>query len=140
MNMIADNAKALIDLLRTVPALAQNVGLTLGGQTPDPSLSKIALPAAWVLHTGDKPTDPDDAIVPAVQGVRFHYVVAIYLPYVSQSDMLNVQFPLLEAVINAVRGQTAPSGHRFAYAGQRITLINPGRITYEQTYTLQAVL
>jgi hypothetical protein len=138
--MIAENLKALLDLIGSVPALAQSTGIALGGQAPDPSLSKIALPAAWVLHASDKPLDADGSIVPAVQASQFDYVVAIYLPYVSQSDMLAVQLPLLEAVITAVRGQDAPSGHRFAYRGQRITLINPGRITYEQRYSLEAVI
>jgi hypothetical protein len=68
--------------------------------------------------------------------------VVIYVPYVSQDDLLTVQFPLLESVIAAVRdnGSEATSGNRWRYIGQKLAMVYPDRLAYEQHYTLDAFM
>jgi hypothetical protein len=139
--MIAENIAALLAAVQTVPALAQSAGLQVGGESIDPAMIKIALPAAWVLHASDRATaEADAAFIAVPQALQINYFVVVFLPYVSQSDLLATQFPLLESIIAAVRGVQAPDGTQFAYRGQRITGLNPGRITYEQTYSLIATV
>ena len=136
--MYAQNAQDLLTKIATVPALSASVGLSVGGQTPDPAMSKIPLPAAWVLLADDIAKDPDTGLIPMIQHLNLTYVVMIYLPYIGQSDLLTNQYPLLEAVRSAIHGTTAPSGFRWKYQKAKLVLINPGRIAYEQRYTLDA--
>ena len=145
--MIAENAADLVAKVTSVPALTSSAGLAVGGKGSDPGLLKIPLPAAWVMYTKD---DVDEApfghggsqpgMVPSQQVVMLTCSVLIYLPYASQADLLETQLPLLEAVVNAVRGTLAPSGHRWRYLGQKLALVYPDRIAYEQHYTLTAMI
>lgn len=138
--MIAENAQHLLSMVQSVPLLAQKSGFAVGGQAPDPGLSKIPLPAAWVILSGDKCGDDDEKMRPAIEVVTLTFVVMLYVPYLGQSDLLANQFPLLEQVIQAVRGQKAPSGHRWRYMGQQLALVNADKLAYEQRYTLTATI
>ncbi|MGZ3307272.1 MAG: hypothetical protein ACXU85_01805 [Xanthobacteraceae bacterium] len=138
--MIAENAEHLLSLVQSVPQLAEKSGFAVGGQVPDPGLSKTPLPAAWVILSGDQCADNDASLRPAIEVVEMTFVVMLYVPYLGQADLLANQFPLLEAVIKAARGEKAPSGHRWRYVGQRLALVNTDKLAYEQRYTLTAVL
>lgn len=145
--MISENVADLIAKIQTLPQLASSSGLAIGGKGTDPGLLKIPLPAAWIMYSKD---DVDEApfgqggaqpgLVPAQEVVLATCSVLIYLPYTDQDDLLNVQLPLLESVITAIRGKIAPSGHRWRYVGQKLALVYPDRIAYEQHYTLTAML
>lgn len=136
--MIAENAANLVGLIRSVPSLANSAGFAAGGKAPDPALTKIPLPAAWVLYIGDKPNEPSTGANPAGQTLTANFVVMLYIPYVSETDLETNQYPLLEAVIQSIRGQQAPKGMKWHYEGQRLASVNPDRLSYEQRYSLTA--
>jgi hypothetical protein len=146
--MITENLTHLVSLVTSVPSLSASAGLAVGGKGSDPGMIKIPLPAAWVMYTKDDVDEPpygktnsdQPGIVGAVQAVLATCSVLIYLPYSTQDDLLTVQFPLLESVIKAVHGKEAPSYHRWRYIGQKLALVYPDRIAYEQHYTLSAML
>jgi hypothetical protein len=149
--MIADNAEDLVARVTSVPALANSAGLALGGRGADPALTKIPLPAAWIMFGKDQVNEPpygtsqsggSGGMVPMGENVQQVFSIVIYVPYLSQDDLLTVQFPLLEAVIAAVRGngRAAPSGNRWRYIGQKLAMVYPDRLAYEQHYTLDAFM
>ena len=141
--MITEQAADLVARVRTVPALALRVGLALGGQQVDPNLIKVPLPAAWVMYLHDQVDEVPGAssspyLVPATQVMLATFGIIIYVPYISEADMLATQLPLLELVIKAVKlgGGQAPSGFRWRYIGQKLQLVDSARLAYEQQYTL----
>lgn len=146
--MIAENLLDLITKVTSIEALATSSGLALGGKGSDPGLQKLPLPAAWIMYAKDDvDEDPighgnahSPGMVPAVQALSVLISILIYIPYTTQDDLLNVQLPLLETVIKTIRGTDAPSGHRWRYLGQKLALVYPDRIAYEQHYTLTAVM
>lgn len=146
--MIAENVADLIDRVKSVSALTASASIFLGGHGTDPALLKIPLPAAWVRYEQDSPDEAPystssgagPAIVPASQVCLAMCSVIIYVPYVSESDLLTTQYPLLEQVIAAIHGKDAPSGHRWRYFGQKIALVANDRMAYQQRYTLDMVL
>jgi hypothetical protein len=149
--MIADNAADLVTRVASVPALANSAGLALGGRGADPALTKIPLPAAWIMFGKDQVNEQPygtsqsggfGGMVPQIENIQQVFSVVIYVPYTSQDDLLTVQYPLLEAVVAAVRGdgRAAPSGHRFRYIGQKLAMVYPDRLAYEQHYTVDSVM
>jgi hypothetical protein len=124
--------------LATVPALATAVGFAIGGRTSDPALTKIPLPAAWVLLMSDRATDPDTGTVMQTQVLLVEYAVLLYVPYNSQADLIATQFPLLRAARTAIHATTAPNKYRWKYIGQKLTVVNPDRMCYEQRYAISA--
>lgn len=125
-------ASDLMTKLGAVTGLS--IGMALGGRDPDPSMTKIPLPAAWVLLAEDKPNDPETALVPTSQMLLVDYVVMAYVPYISQSDLINTEFPLLRAIRTAIHSTNSPNGNRWKYLGQRLVLANTDRLGYEQRY------
>lgn len=145
--MIAENVGDFIAKLVTVPALANSSGLALGGKGVDAGLRQVALPCAWVMYAKDDADEepfgsgghqPGLVASPGVMKVTIS--ILIYLPYSDQVDLLTIQFPLLETVVKAIHGTRAPSGHRWRYLGQKLALVYPDRIAYEQHYTLTALM
>lgn len=134
--MYAENALNLLTLLETVPALAVNSGLAAGGRASDPSMIHIPLPCAWVIMADDKPNDPPTGSNPAGQVVSTDYIVMLHVPYTSQADLLANQLPLLEAAVTAVRGKQSAKGQKWRYSGQKLVLVNPDRLVYEQRYSV----
>ena len=150
--MIAEQAADLAARIRTVSALATRAGLALGGQGTDPSLIKVPLPAAWIMYMHDQVDEVpygqqsrnSPGNVPSVEVMIGTFSVVIYVPYVDENDLLTVQFPLLESVIKAVKlgggavndARVAPAGMRWRYLGQKLSLVYPDRLAYEQHYTL----
>jgi hypothetical protein len=148
--MISENAADLVARVTSVPALTASAGFALGGRGSDPGLVKIPLPAAWIMFGKDQVDEAPygtsqtggGGLVPTGENIQQIFSVVIYVPYLSQDDLLNVQFPLLEAVITAVRGngEPAPSGNRWRYIGQKLAMVYPDRLAYEQHYTLDAFM
>ncbi len=145
--MIVENLQDLVSKVRSVEALSSSSGLALGGKGTDPGLVKIPLPAAWIMYAKD---DVDEepfghsshppGMVPSFETLLITCSILIYVPYISEEDLLTTQFPLLESVPLAIRGTEAPSGHRWRYLGQKLALVYPDRLAYEQHYTLTAVM
>ena len=133
-------ATDLYTKLATITAIANSAGFAVGGKQSDPALTKVPLPAAWVLLGNDKAVNVDGGMVQKTQIVQVEYVVMIYVPYTSQADLINNQFPLLRAARTAIHATDAPNGNRWKYMQQRLALINPDRLCYEQRYdVLQAI-
>lgn len=126
--------------LATVSALANSAGFAVGGKQSDPALTKIPLPAAWVLLGNDKPMDDETGLVPATQVLLVEYLVLVYVPYTSQSDLIGTQFPLLRSARTSIHATTAPNGYRWKYMGQKLVLVNPDRLCFEQRYAIRAPL
>ena len=127
--------------LATVSALAASAGFAVGGRTSDPALTKIPLPAAWILMMKDEATEQDSlAVVSAQQVLKIEYGVMIYVPYTSQTDLISTQFPLLRAVRTAIHATSAPNGYRWKYKGQRLALINADRLCYEVRFEILVLL
>ncbi|OYV99040.1 MAG: hypothetical protein B7Z62_02055 [Deltaproteobacteria bacterium 37-65-8] len=131
-------ATDLVTKLETVTALATSSGMAVGGKAPDPALTKIPLPAAWVILGEDKADDIETGMIPTTQSVVITYIVMIYVPYLSQTDLINTQIPLMRAARSAIHATKAPNGNRWKYNGQKLALINVDRMAYEQRYTVRA--
>ena len=146
--MIAENAADLLARVKSIAALTNSAGLAIGGRAGDPSLLKIPPPAAWILFGGDQvDEDPHTAggrggpgMVPGVEVILAIFRVLVYVAFIDDNDLIANQYPLLELVIRAIRGQQAPSGHRWRYLGQKLTLVYNDRLAYEQRYTLDMVI
>lgn len=145
--MIAENLQDLISKVVSVPAFTASASLVLGGKGTDPGMLKVPLPAAWIMYSKDDADEPPfghsssgHGMVPATQVLLMTCSILIYLEYTTQSDMLSVQLPLLESIALAIKGTEAPSGHRWRYLGQKLAVVYPDRIAYEQHYTLTAAL
>lgn len=144
--MIAECAADLLAKVRTVSALASAASLSIGGRSADPGLIKIPLPAAWVTLGKDASDErdfehgPASGFIPEAPLMIATFPVTIFVPYIDDADLLTVQFPLLESVVKAVHATESPSGYRWRYAGQRIALVYPDRLAYEQRYTLNYVI
>jgi hypothetical protein len=145
--MISECVADFIAKLTSVPELANSSGLTLGGKGTDPGLKTVPLPAAWVMYATDTVDEEpfghsshQPGMNPSGEVMLLAVHSLIYLPYATQEDMLTIQLPLLETVIRSIRGTEAPSGHRWRYLGQKLAVVLPDRIAYEQHYTLTAFI
>ena len=138
--MIAEHAADLLAKIRTVTALASATSMTIGGRSSDPGMVKIPLPACWLTFARDdndvqsyERGEPSGLVGPCT--VLGTYALTVMLPYVSEDDLLTVQFPTLEAIVNAVHGTAAPGGFQWRFLRQVISNVYPDRLAYEQRYT-----
>jgi hypothetical protein len=149
--MISENAADLVARVSSVAGFEGRAGLAIGGRGADPAMTKIPLPAAWIMFGKDQVDESPygssqsggrGGLIPNGENVQQVFSVVIYVPYLSQDDLISTQFPLLEAVIAAVRdnGREAPSGNRWRYIGQKLAMVYPDRLAYEQHYTLDAFM
>ena len=143
--MIAECAADLLSKVKTVPALATSAALSIGGRSADPGLVKIPLPASWVTLSKDASDEqsyehgPPSGVI-TVNELLATFAVTTFIPYINDDDLLGTQFPLLESIIVAIHATESPSGFRWRYAGQRIALVYPDRLAYEQRYTVNYVI
>lgn len=145
MAQLAAAAQDIYTKLQAITALASSVGLAVGGQEPDPGMTKQPLPAAWVLvteatneNTGTLTNRP-----PKLANVRLSVSVMLYVPYNSQSDLLTNQIPLLESVIQAIQGTEIANQtetQRWNFAGFKLVLLNTDRLGYRITFELYTPL
>ena len=134
--------KELYDLIVAVPDFASITGTNLGGMEPDPTLLTLVPPACWVSFIGDVQKEPPGSIVPLTEVMTFLFMAFIYLPMAKQGDMIATHLPLLKKVIQGVKAHESVvnTGHRWAYAGQKLVLVNTNRMVYSQRYTITGVL
>lgn len=151
--MISELAADLVAKVETIAALVSRTSLSIGGRTNDPGLLKIPLPAAWIVLKQDAIEEPgyahesDGGLVSPSQRVLATFAVTVFIDYLTDADMLAVQFPLLELVVEAIHGKDAGtvvngqaiSGYRWRYIGQKLALVYPDRMAYEQRYTVSYV-
>lgn len=139
--MISQAISDLYSKLQAIPALATGVGLVIGGQAPDPGMTKVALPAAWVVHEGATNTQAiAGALPPRVPTVHMGFYVLLLVAYTSQQDLIANQLPLLEQVILAIHGTTAPSGQRWFWKASKLQRLNADRLGYRIQFALDSIL
>jgi hypothetical protein len=140
--VIAECAADLLARVKSIASLTDRTSLSIGGRSADPGLVKVPLPAAWVTFGKDESDEHDynhgdtSGFIREAPLMLSTWPITIFIPYTTDDDLINVQFPLLESVISAVHAKDAPSGLRWRFAGQRIALVYPDRLAYEQRYTL----
>ncbi len=136
MGALSDTAQDIFTKVSSIPALANSTGLTVGGQAPDAGLTKVPLPAAWVLLSSltNENTGLLANVPPTVANTVLQQTIMLHVPYISQSDLITNQLPLLEAVITAIQGTTIAG---FSLNSQRWNLhsltlfaVNPDRLIY----------
>lgn len=130
----------LYGLIVGVTEFANITGTNLGGNEPDPTLLSLTPPACWVSFIGDIQKDPPGNVVPTSETMTFMFMAFIYLPMAQQSVMLATHLPLLAKIVKGVRGQESLTGHRWAYAGQKLALVNTTRMVYAQRYTITGAM
>jgi len=146
--MIGEISNDILERVRSVGALTSSTSFAIGGKATDPALKEIPLPACRLIllnifpdedpHTTGTSRGP--GIVPRTQVMLFDYRALVIVPYGDDNDILNVQFPLLESVASAVKANTAPSGHRWRFLGQKLSFVYPDRMGYEQRFTVDVTL
>jgi hypothetical protein len=143
--MLAELASDLLAKVSAVPALEFKTSLTIGGKSADPDLTKIPLPAAWiVMRKEGKDVAPHERTDRS--GVVDEYTLAgiwtvtVMVPYTTSEDLIDVQYPLIESVRKAIHKTEGPVGSMgWAYMGQRIALVYTDRLAYEQSYHINYV-
>ncbi|MHB1266289.1 MAG: hypothetical protein ACYCY2_01655 [Acidithiobacillus ferriphilus] len=142
MAAIANSAQDIFTKVSAIPALSASTGLTVGGQEPDPGLTKIPLPAAWVLFSDatNQNTGQLENLPPRLSNVLLQQTIMLHLPYKSQSDLITVQLPLLEAVINEIQGTTigtsGVASQRWNFHSAKLAALNPDRLIYRVIFEL----
>lgn len=133
----------LFTLITSVPEFAAITGTQLGQNEPDPTLITLEPPACWVSFVGDNEVEADGNVIQTPKALYFMYVAFIYLPMARQSEMLAgaQHLPLLKKILQGVNGaQSANTGHRWSYKGQKLALVNTDRMVYAQRYSLVGVM
>lgn len=140
--MIGELAQDLVDRLKAIPELDSRVGLAVGGRDKDPLMTKVPLPAVWVVYRGDETLD-DTTRGRCVVTVRTSFVVKVLVEYKNETDLIDVQFPFVESIIKALNGKT-PTGllttTGWKYEGQTIDEIETNRLVYDQIYSTTITL
>ena len=137
--MIAECAQDLFTKVQAITALASSTGLTVGGKSPDPGMTKVPLPAAWILADEGETTLPNsDGQVKRQVSALMGYSVMLYVPYISQTDMITNQLPLLQKVIHDVHGTDAPTGERWQFKRYKLRVANTDRLAYQITFLLDS--
>lgn len=144
--MIADLAQDLLTRVKGIDSdkfgtTVKRVGLAVGGTGTDPTLEKVEYPAAWCIYVSDQNLDTSDQGTCGGALVKVNFVVKIIVNYTSEADLLANQYPLLAEVVQAVNGQSGPSGaKRWKYEGQAIDELSANRIVFDQRYSITTIL
>lgn len=145
MSMTALLAADLLAKVRTITALENRTSLSIGGRSEDPGLVKIPLPAAWVTNKSTEPDERDYSHGPTSGFIGADismatWCVTTFIQYTDDADLINVQFPMLDAIVAAVHGTDGPDGSmQWRDAGRRIALVYPDRMAYEQRFTITLI-
>ena len=142
MGQLAACSLDIFTKISSIPALAQTTGLTVGGQTPDPGLTKIPLPAAWIVLSEftNQNTGQLENLPPRLSNVLLQQTVMLHVPYTSQSDLINKQYPLMEQVIQAIQGTpvgtSGAASQRWNLHSGKLTALNPDRLIYRLIFEI----
>lgn len=136
--MIAELAQDLINKVKTVPALANNVGLASAGGPSDPSMSTAPLPSAWLLFESDSVTNTDiRGQLP--EDIVFNFTLAVMISYTDQDDLINTQLPTIEAIARSVSGKDSTNfALRWKYQGAQLVDVFTDRLVYELKFMVSA--
>lgn len=138
MSNLSTITQDLLNKLKTVPALGENVGCTLGGTEADPTLASIPAPFAWVIFHSSTNEDTDR---PRYQRIRANYVVFLGIDYgKGESDFVDNQLTLIDDVTRAVGGTevSVPGPGRWSYEGSNWVHTDPNRAVYALNFSAVA--
>lgn len=128
--------------IKAVPAIGGRVSFVVGGRPGDPTMRRAPIPCAWPVYAGDtsQSTMPNLPSTPVIHDV----MVKVVLAYTNnESEMANIQYPVLQDIVRAVTGGTIESIKgacaRWTYNGQTIEEIDD-RLVYVQRYSVQGSL
>lgn len=132
----------LYNLIVGVTEFKDITGTNVGAMQPDPTLITLTPPACWVMFAGDAPKDDlsNAGQIPSTEVMLFMFNAFIYLPMDKQSILISTNLPLLKKIIQGVKGQDSVTGHRWAYAGQRLALVNTNRLVFSQRYVVTGAM
>lgn len=134
--MISELAQDLLSKISTVGALGNRVGMAAAGGATDPSMKTVPLPAAWLLYNGDVNTT-GDPLGRTASDIEHRFSLSVMISYVDQTDILNNQLPLLEAVARSVSGKNSTNqSMRWRYQGAQLVDIYTDRLVYELNFTV----
>jgi hypothetical protein len=137
--MIAECAQDLFTKIQAITSLAASTGLAAGGKAPDPGMANVTLPAAWIMADEGETTLPNsDGQVKRQLSALLGFSVMLYVPYLSQSDLITNQLPLLQKVIHDVHGTDAPTGERWQFKRYKLRVANTDRLGYQITFLLDS--
>lgn len=132
--MIAELAQDLIDKIKTVSALDNRVGMAAAGGATDPTMKTVPLPAVWLMYEGEGPVS-QDLRGSLAEDVEVRFTAAVMISYKSQSDLLNNQLPVLEAIARSVSGKDSTQfALRWKYQGAQLVDIFDDRLVYELSF------
>jgi hypothetical protein len=143
---ITDFAADFKAKVSSVSGLETATSFTVGGRTQDPALLKAPLPTAWlelkaaIVDEPDYTHGPGSGLVVEQQTMMATFCAVLILAYGTDDDLLSVQYPFIEKVVNAVQGTTPdpnnPMNFRWRCIGfQRVGVYND-RLAYEVRFTL----
>lgn len=138
MGVLSTITQDLLNKLKSVPALGERVGCTLGGTEADPILATMPAPYAWVFVQSSQSEDTDR---PRYMRIRVNYVVFLGLDYgQGESDFVDNQLTLIEDVARAVGGTevSVPGPGRWAYEGANWVHGDPTRQVYALNFSAVA--
>ncbi len=142
MSQLAACSQDIFAKVSAIPALSATTGLTVGGQEPDPGLTKIPLPAAWIVLSEftNQNTGQLENLPPRLSNVLLQQTVMLHVPYTSQSDLINKQYPLMEQVIQAIQGTpvgtSGAASQRWNLHSGKLTALNPDRQIYRLIFEI----
>lgn len=135
--MISEFAQNLIDKIKTVPALENRVGLASAGGATDPSMASVPLPAAWLMFEGNTATS--DIYQAPVEDIEYRFTMAVMLSYADQLDLINTQYPTLDAIARSVAGKDSTNfGTKWRYLGAQLVDVFNDRLVYELSFMVAA--
>jgi hypothetical protein len=138
--MIDQLSVELFNNISSITELNGRIGYVLGGKEDDPDLKNIPIPSAWVLFSGEEPSENKPSVIPKSLFLNTHFSVLVYIPYNDQTDLINNQYILLEKIKKSVHGKNSVSGHRWYYEGSILRMIHFDRQGFELRFSIQQVL
>lgn len=134
-------AEAAKDIVKDVTELNSRAGLAAMHYS-DPSMRNAPIPCAWVLYVGMSNNNAEPRGIPGVADVTQEIVVKILLAYNTESDLLNIQYPVLDAIREAMistKIDASPSCEYFKFEQETLEEIDD-RLVYVQRYSFNGNL
>lgn len=136
---IASIAQSLVDRIKTVPAYEGKVGFMIGGNPANDRFTRdLPPPSVFVVFVGEN-LEEEAGLYSCRQKVRLNFDVRIVVGVDSESDLINVQLPLLHETVEAVLGQEPVPGGHWSYDGSQLVAMD-SRWVWNQRYSITTML
>ena len=141
-NVIGTLAKQLIALLEGVTELQGRVSFSAGTDS-DPQGINLLVPGVVVTFAGDADAENQRPDGRQHQNIRHEFVVSVFIVNEKHNtNMVDVNLPVLESVINSIKGVRAqgptgqPTNYKWKYEGQRLLDVKSDRLHYAQRFSV----